>query len=236
MFFFIVSVLPSASSSLFCLWNHFHTLTAQSLESSPGALCVWFVTTADSPSSRSAVSPSSIGTVLWEDFTCPGLGECPHWARVQAHWWVVSLPQSALTLISPHGETSRSRIQSDWCHSNHIYGACHSLRQKCNIPANAYNKNGVRKLQNMKHGKHSPDVKAPSSPMHTDSILTWVWGSSEPLWLCPDQAPLLKLSFTNVRRNADTVYSKWMLLSSCYHYIIYYKVLIWLAQALNDWS
>lgn len=33
----------------------------------------------------------------------------------------------------------------------------------------------------MKHGKHSPDVKAPSSPVHTDSILTWVWGSSEPL-------------------------------------------------------
>ena len=183
MFFFIVSVLPSASSSLFCLWNHFHTLTAQALESSPGALCVCFVTTADSPSSRSTVSPSSMGTVLWEDFTCPGLGECPHWARVQVHWWVVSLPQSALTLISPHGKTSRSRIQSDWCHSNHIHGACHSLRQKCNIPENPYNKNGVRKLQNMTHGKHWPDVKAPSSPMHTDSIVTWVWGSSKPLWL-----------------------------------------------------
>ena len=29
-----------------------------------------------------------------------------------------------------------------------------------------------------------------------------------PLTLCPDQAPLLKLCFTNVRRDADTVCSK----------------------------
>lgn len=184
MFFFTVSVLPSGSSSLFCLWNHFHTLSAQSLASCPGALCVWFVTTADSPSSSSIVSPSSMGTVCREKtLRAQGWGSVPtqHSSGCTDGW--LSLPQSAFTLISRHGETCGSRIQSDWCHSNHIYCAHHSLRWKCNIPANPYNKNGVKKLQNMKHGKHSPDVKAPSSPMHTDSILTWVWGSSEPLWL-----------------------------------------------------
>ena len=59
-------------------WNHFHTLTAQSLASCPGALCVWFVTTADSPSSSSIVSPSSMGTVCREKtLRAQGWGSVP---------------------------------------------------------------------------------------------------------------------------------------------------------------
>ena len=114
MFLFILSILPLGSSSLFCLWNHFHTLTAQCLARCPGALRVLFATTADRPSCSSIGSPSSVGTVYgWEHLTCPELGECPHWALL----WVLLMggvsPTAFFLLISPPGETSGSLTQSD---------------------------------------------------------------------------------------------------------------------------
>ena len=221
-------------------WNHFHTLTAQSLASCPGALRILLVTTADSPSSSSTVSPSSRGlcVVRWPHVPRAG-GVSPLSTAPRA--LMGGIPPTVCFLATFPTWGDMWITYSKWLMSLKPHLLCLSLsvRQKRNIPANPYNKNCVKKLQNMKHGnaRCEGSLLPHAGGQHPDLGLGL---QQTPLTLCPDQAPLLKLCFTNVRRYADMVCSKWMLLLSCYHYIIiisiHYKVLIWFAQALNDWS
>ena len=221
-------------------WNHFHTLTAQSLASCPGALRILLVTTADSPSSSSTVSPSSRGlcVVRWPHVPRAG-GVSPLSTAPRA--LMGGIPPTVCFLATFPTWGDMWITYSKWLMSLKPHLLCLSLsvRQKCNIPANPYYKNCVKKLQNMKHGnaRCEGSLLPHAGGQHPDLGLGL---QQTPLTLCPDQAPLLKLCFTNVRRYADMVCSKWMLLLSRYHYIIiisiHYKVLIWFAQALNDWS